>query len=184
MGAVQQLKGHGEGHVQIPALQPLQQRPEFKPVQGELHPAPAGMKPPRQRHDLRGHDAESAQSQPSVLPALFPLQGGPGRVHAAEDIQAVPIEAFSGRRQAHHAGIPQKQLCAQFPLQLVDMLADRALGDIQLLGRAGEGTVIGHGDKGPEQLAVHVLPLFRPGNPVIRKRDFPFPAKCALINSN
>ncbi len=53
----------------------------------------------------------------------------------------------TGVGEAHRAAGAVQQLHAQGPLQLLDLLGERGLGDVQLFGGAREAAVFGDGEQ-------------------------------------
>ena len=66
------------------------------------------------------------------------------------------IEEFAGLGQGQRAGVTRKQLHAQFLFQLLDLAAERGLGNEQALGGAGEIALFSDGDEVAQLAHFHV----------------------------
>src|SRR5215472_9581137 len=91
----------------------------------------------------RGADYEDA----SVLPLHQPLGAGPNVVERLANHDEI-IPADRGNLEA--LALAGEELDAELGLEGLDLLAYRALGDVKLLGRAGEAFVAGGGLERPE----------------------------------
>src|SRR5260370_25551724 len=91
----------------------------------------------------RGADREDA----GVLPLHQPLGAGADVVERlANHAEVIP----AGRGNLEALALAAEELDAELGLEGPDLLAHRALGDVKLLGRAGEAFVAGGGLERPE----------------------------------
>ncbi len=94
------------------------------------------------RRDGRQHpDGQRAAQQTARIRRL-----APGGVHFLQDFDRAAQKRFAMRGQAGLAFQPVKQAFAQFVLQLLNLLTQRGLGDVALLGGPGEVARARHGD--------------------------------------
>ncbi len=106
-------------------------------------PKPAdhlGQKPEQGRSDEA--DDEAATPLPRNL-AHHDAQ----LIHPRQNMHGMFVEQPSGLGQPQGPGVAVEQLDADLVLELADLAAQRRLGDVEDLGRAGEVPLIGDGDE-------------------------------------
>ncbi|MNT48494.1 hypothetical protein D3C72_1852760 [compost metagenome] len=105
---------------------------------------------------MRGHEALQARDEPARAEgrlgadgqdlgfAAVGQDGARGHVHLVQDRPDLGLVERPRRRQLQAAPHAQEQRIAQQRLELRDLLADRALGHVQFLGRARKTHVPRH----------------------------------------
>ncbi|MNT87679.1 hypothetical protein D3C72_2281270 [compost metagenome] len=78
-----------------------------------------------------------------------------GLVHLHQYLSGLVEEAPAGFSQFHPAVGAFQQACADFFFQGLDLLAQRRLGDAQLLGGSTEVQFLGHGDEVAQMSQFH-----------------------------
>ena len=106
-----------------------------------------------------------------------PFQFGNGQ-HAGidflEDALAIGLEQLAGRRELDFPGAALEQHGADLLLQLLDLMRQRRLRDVKLLGRAREAARLRDREKIPDVTQFHlVLPARRGPAGSARRHDRP-----------
>ena len=95
-------------------------------------------------------DGEGGQPDPALAQPDVRGQLGLGRVQPADDLLGPLGQQAAGVGQPHPPAGPLQQPRAGLGLEPGDVVADRGLGVVQCVGRAGDRAVPGHGDQHPE----------------------------------
>jgi hypothetical protein len=107
-------------------------------------------RPPR-RHDPRQNGqrrrTEESDAQHSAQPCGGGAGGGPGKVGLRQRLAGMPEHRVTSLGQLHLAPVPLEQHRADLPLESLNLLAQRRLGNVQPLRRAPKVKFLGHGDE-------------------------------------
>ena len=92
-----------------------------------------------------------------LLLIAFWSHGTPGIVYPVEDCACVLEEDFTFRREAHAARRSHEQSYTELVLEILDLAADRRLGDVQSLRGPTHVTHLGNGNEVFDLREAHVL---------------------------
>ncbi len=141
--------GAGEGDAEVEVVG---EQSRFDAVlghlrQGEADAGVAGVELGGERADqVGGEGGRDAQAQVAAGEVLDVVDGAFGGGQVAQRAPGVVGVDGAGVGEPYRAAGAVQQLYAQGPLQLLDLLGERGLRDVQLLGGAGEVAVFGHGE--------------------------------------
>ena len=110
-------------------------------------------------------DAEGGRRSETHASAAEPCELGhllTDRVGLCEHPLSAGEQSLSGRGEADVPASPMEELGAEFAFESRDLSAQRRLGQVQVLGGAGEVTEAGDLDEPAELLEVHVFSVSIP----------------------
>ena len=137
------LDDHGQ--VELALLEQFEQRPRAGFAERQRRSRDAARKGrQRPRQQVRADARRRADGQRALAQARQLLDLESRFVQALQHRARVRQERLAGLGQRHVALHAVEQRRAELGLQLADLLADRRLGDVQLLGRAGEVQMAAH----------------------------------------
>jgi hypothetical protein len=95
-----------------------------------------------------------------------------GRRHRAQDDAGVLVEAFAGRGRFHAARLALEQRHGEFGLQISDVMAERGLRDIGLVGSPRQVALLVNRDEIAELAGIHGQKRSRETNALFNRLYF------------
>lgn len=105
-------------------------------------------------------------------------RGLPRRLDGGEDLYRLWKKAVSRRSQAHATGVALEQHDAELVFQVLDAASQGGLGEVQALGGAPEGALLGHSDEALDLFQRHACTL------TLRPAQGPCPMSMGRARSN